>query len=579
VAVTAIVLYGGRKIRPSSDATTAGLVSAPSEFPAQKTPDTPPAVVAPVVVAPASDKIGSTTDARADSSTPTPATEGAARQAGSANETDSLASVNRPAEKQRIPQNSESLKDNKRGEAPGAGLTTSNVVQLDNELEPLKKPDLQTARLVVANLSKLASNQSGQEKVRTQRVAALVKNLFTAEFQVAEAFRSIEKNEVEVTRLQQTSRDWMIPNVWGKVNETAARDALVRAKEIKDKAAQRLENAQKELLDQLREADSLTHDFYDFQDFGVVFVLSGAVNAITERSLPKGMFKPSLPQAAIANLREFVQSRDEWLLTAKTAEEAENFEEAIRYYSKAKDHAGRKRCALRIAKELESGGLFGSAIDYYEIAGDLRKAGSVRQAHPDLRLDAFRKLNSEDLYAKVAPCCVRISSRRTLGSGFFFKRGGYILTNRHVIDQLGAITVKLDDGRSFEAQTVTKSANLDLAIIRIPLEDHDSVGFRNAEGINIGMQVCLIGYPELDLPTATMNSGRISNNDRIFQGNPVYQLDVSANHGNSGGPVVDDSGRLVGILTFGLKDLDIDRFNFAIKGEAVRDFVKKEMSE
>jgi S1-C subfamily serine protease len=74
-----------------------------------------------------------------------------------------------------------------------------------------------------------------------------------------------------------------------------------------------------------------------------------------------------------------------------------------------------------------------------------------------------------------------------------------------------------------------------------------------------------------------MNSGLVSNTDRTYENNPVYQLDVSANHGNSGGPVVDQTGQLVGILTFGLGDIDLDKFNFAIEVGTVAEFVAEQI--
>ncbi len=189
------------------------------------------------------------------------------------------------------------------------------------------------------------------------------------------------------------------------------------------------------------------------------------------------------------------------------------------------------------------------------------------------------KLSDADIYAKVSPCCVRITTGKSLGSGFFFKKGGYILTNHHVVEEPEPITVKLDDGRSYNADLVAKApGELDLAIIRIPLDKHDIVLFRDEEQVRIGEPVVLVGYPYKDLPTATMNSGRISNTNRTFMNNPVYQLDVSANHGNSGSPVVDESAHLVGILTYGLGDQNIDRFNFAIQIGAIREFVDKHVT-
>ena len=454
-----------------------------------------------------------------------------------------------------------------------------NASDLSAEIEPLKKPDLASAKIAIGNLTRLSSEQKGVEKAKTDHLLALVKNLFTAEFRVSEAIKGCDKAEVEAVRNEVIARDWMTPNAFGKVNESGAGAAIARAKEIREKAAQKVLEKQGELATQLQEADSLLHDFYKNEEFGVVLTLAETVRVINERSMPQDMFKPSFSRDSMASIRELFQSKDEWMLAAKNAEEAENYQEAIRYYSKARSQAGRKRCAKNLAQNLENSKVYGSAIDYYEMAGDYKTAAALRRQHPELGLGDYKKLDSEDLFAKVSPSCVRILNGNSLGSGFFFKLGGYILTNRHVVDSAGPITVKMDDGRSLEAKMIEKSKNLDIAIIKVQLSEHSFISFRGAEEVRIGLPVTIIGYPEKDLPTATMNTGRVSNTDRSFQGNPVYQLDATANHGNSGGPVVDDSGCLVGIITFSLLNSNIDRFNFAIRSDAILEFVKKAIPE
>jgi len=446
-------------------------------------------------------------------------------------------------------------------------------------ISPIQKPDVESAKLAVTNLQALASRQKGATKVRTERLLSVIKNLFTADFRVSEQIKAAPLDELEATKQDQNAKNWLIPNAFGTVNEVAARQSEMKAAKIRERSVKQLANRRQELLVQLQEADSITHDFHKLQEFGVVVALANSVRVINERSMPSKVFTPSFPESALNEIRELLRNRNEWLVTARNAETAENFEEAIRFYSKSRDLEGKKRCALRLARNLEDGKLIGSAIEYYEIAGDFKKAASLRKQNPDLRMESFRKLDAEDLFAKISASCVRVRTSNGHGSGFFFKRGGYILTNHHVVTSSGALTVELDDGRTFDAKLVAKGDDLDLAIIRISLSDHGVVNFRSGEDVKIGTPVVLIGYPGVDLPTATMNSGRVSNTDRTFKGNPVYQLDVSANHGNSGGPVVDEAGRLVGILTFGLKALDMDRFNLAIKVEAVHGFVQKELHE
>ncbi|NCG25974.1 MAG: trypsin-like serine protease, partial [Verrucomicrobiales bacterium] len=89
--------------------------------------------------------------------------------------------------------------------------------------------------------------------------------------------------------------------------------------------------------------------------------------------------------------------------------------------------------------------------------------------------------------------------------------------------------------------------------------------------------VMILGFPLADLPTATANDGMVSNTNRNYDGVNVNQLDATANKGNSGGPVIDYRGRLIGVLTWGFPAIVADRFNFAQKVGVVRDWLDTHM--
>lgn len=454
---------------------------------------------------------------------------------------------------------------------------TTGQFDLASEIAPIRKPDFESARMAVNNLNVALEKQTGVERLKTERLLSVIKNLFAADLRYTQQLEAFRMDELEALKNDQNAENWRLPNAFGKTNEVMAKQAELKAAEIREKSLQQLEEKRDGLIAQLQETDAVVHEFHKLQEFGVVLTLLEASKAINKRNLKEGSFVSSFPDAALTEIRELLKNRNEWILTARNAEAAENYEEAIRFYSKALDIGSKKRCAMQLAINLEKGNLPGSAIEYYEIAGDYKKAAALREQNPDLRMESFRKLDAEDLFAKIAPSCVRIvDGNGGMGSGFFFKQGGFILTNNHVVENPSSITVKLDDEREFKAKIICKGDQLDLAVLRIDLAGHDVIGIRQ-EDVKIGMSVALIGYPIKDLPTATMNSGRISNTDRTYKNNPVYQLDVSANHGNSGGPVVDEAGRLVGVLTFGLGDLDIDRFNFAITNDAVQGFLDQKM--
>jgi S1-C subfamily serine protease len=145
---------------------------------------------------------------------------------------------------------------------------------------------------------------------------------------------------------------------------------------------------------------------------------------------------------------------------------------------------------------------------------------------------------------------------RGTGSGFVWDDAGHVVTNFHVIDGAARATVRLADGRDYNAALVGTSPAHDIAVLRI------GVGFRRPPAVpigtsadlKVGQKVFAIGNPfGLDW---TLTTGIVSALDRTLagqQGGPVIQnliqTDAAINPGNSGGPLLDSAGRLIGINT------------------------------
>jgi len=181
---------------------------------------------------------------------------------------------------------------------------------LADELALLQRPDLPTAKVVVENLTQLATTQKGASKAKTERLATAVKNLFTAEYQVAEAVNAGVKSEAEARRLERISDDWMKPNAFGRVNKEASRASLKRAWEVRQMASKQLATAREGLVEQLQEMDSVIDDFHRIGEFEVVLVLVAASDAVAGRSLPQDSFKSAFPKEAVASVREKLRLRE-----------------------------------------------------------------------------------------------------------------------------------------------------------------------------------------------------------------------------------------------------------------------------
>jgi Do/DeqQ family serine protease len=146
----------------------------------------------------------------------------------------------------------------------------------------------------------------------------------------------------------------------------------------------------------------------------------------------------------------------------------------------------------------------------------------------------------------------REEQTQSLGSGVVVdSRGGYILTNRHVIQGAEQIAVTLQDGRTFNAKLVGSDPDSDIAVIRIQADGLKAIRLGNSDKLEVGDFVVAIGNP-FGLGQ-TVTSGIVSALGRSGLGIEGYedfiQTDASINPGNSGGALVNLDGELVGINT------------------------------
>lgn len=137
---------------------------------------------------------------------------------------------------------------------------------------------------------------------------------------------------------------------------------------------------------------------------------------------------------------------------------------------------------------------------------------------------------------------------RGLGSGFIVKSDGTILTNAHVVANANEITVKLTDRREFPARVVGVDKTTDVAVLKIDAKDLPTVKIGDPARTQVGEWVVAIGAPFGFENSAT--AGILSARSRSLPGDgyvPFLQTDVAVNPGNSGGPLFDTEGEVIGI--------------------------------
>ena len=140
------------------------------------------------------------------------------------------------------------------------------------------------------------------------------------------------------------------------------------------------------------------------------------------------------------------------------------------------------------------------------------------------------------------------------GSGVIISEDGYIVTNNHVVDGADEVTVTLSNKKSFKAKVVATDPSTDLAVVKVDAKGLPFLLYGNSDEIKVGQWVLAVGYP-LSLET-TVTAGIVSAKGRSIDINsrqsvaPVesfIQTDAAVNPGNSGGPLINPQGQLMGI--------------------------------
>lgn len=169
------------------------------------------------------------------------------------------------------------------------------------------------------------------------------------------------------------------------------------------------------------------------------------------------------------------------------------------------------------------------------------------------------------------------STSPVTGSGFIVTEDGYIVTNYHVIAQAQksrlAVSVFLSNGEKYEARIVGFEEANDLAVLKIDATGLSAATLGNSDNLAVGEEIFAIGNPLGEL-SFSLFSGRVSALNRDIQTkdattglvttNNMFQVDAAVNQGNSGGPVYNDRGEVVGIVTAKYMNVGVEGLGFAI---------------
>ena len=200
-------------------------------------------------------------------------------------------------------------------------------------------------------------------------------------------------------------------------------------------------------------------------------------------------------------------------------------------------------------------------------------------------------ISLQEIYQKNIPSVVSIrsltGSAEATGTGVIVARTGYIVTNSHVVRNADTITVLLTDDRIFQAELVGQDSISDLAVLYIQADALQEAEFGDSSTLQVGDTVAAIGDPlGIDL-RGTMTDGIVSaiNRDVSAEGRTMtlIQTNAALNAGNSGGPLINCFGQVIGINTMKIgtfaDSAGVEGLGFAIPSTTVKDIVDQIISQ
>lgn len=187
------------------------------------------------------------------------------------------------------------------------------------------------------------------------------------------------------------------------------------------------------------------------------------------------------------------------------------------------------------------------------------------------------KVESADFSAivnDVLKSVVSVITNLGQGSGVFFRTSGYIVTNYHVIKDASTIYVYTYDKKTYNVEVIGYDSEKDIALIKINVQ-YPHLQTEDSDNIQVGERVIALGNPGgLDF---SVTEGIVSAVNRVVSSNNIgyVQTDVPISPGNSGGPLVNKRGKIIGINNFKISGEGFEGLGFAIPSNVINEAVNK----
>ena len=239
-------------------------------------------------------------------------------------------------------------------------------------------------------------------------------------------------------------------------------------------------------------------------------------------------------------------------------------------------------------------GFIGSGVTYLALKDNLKQTKTIN-VNPSKFDTKSEALSATEAYNKVAPAAVVVSTKSVtqgyfmqtqevegIGSGFIINEEGYILTNYHVVKGAQEISVTLSNDVTTTAQVVNYDENQDVAMIKITDESVEipaTVELGDSDALQPGEEVIAIGTPLSTELSSTVTKGIISATSRSVAVESgvtmnLIQTDAAINAGNSGGPLVNTKGEVVGINSSKISGEAVEGIGFSIPINDIKDKIE-----
>ena len=215
------------------------------------------------------------------------------------------------------------------------------------------------------------------------------------------------------------------------------------------------------------------------------------------------------------------------------------------------------------------------SVSIYRLIEEMRRA-IVQSANRNVA--TAPSISSEPPSTMPAVLQNKVPQTKSTGSGFFVTQAGHLLTNAHVVDDCTSISVKSSGGQAGVAQVIAVDQNDDLALLKLERRTETTAAFRIGRPPRAGESAVVFGFPlsQLLASTGNVTTGVVTALAGTLDDPHQIQISAPVQPGNSGGPVLDASGYLIGVVVSKLNAVRGDvpqNVNFAIKASTAANFL------